>query len=241
MKRTTIFFILTFLLILSLLTGCKEKECKIDNDCDIGNSCVAARCYKGTCERQLLDNCCDENVCTGKVTFPDPRYSKRTLTADYAEKYCEENTCIVGVQETKPLQLFSEHSGAVSFELVSSVEQPYVLEKGSLSLTITLTDYVVQLAQLPIIIDNVQVLTGSELIGQQTLNATLTTIGDVATTTLTVNPTTEELEEEIYVRLRVTYHYQQPPRAGVNSTERNSFEATYNKQLIFINPEKVTV
>lgn len=235
----SLIFVLVFVLLLSLLAGCKENECKVDDDCSVGNDCVAARCYKGSCQRQLIDDCCDPLDCSGKVVYPNPANPKRTVTAQYAEKFCLDGECVVGVQEPKQVQLFSEHPGIVAFELVAAVDQPFVIGQGSLALTLTLADYRPANALLPVVVDGVQVLIGSELVGQVNINQSLSAVGQSTSASLSLSPSLQGLEEELYVRLRVTYHYEAPLSSGGSRTERESFEATYNKQVAFVDPSWV--
>jgi len=64
------FVVLVLLLSVILISGCAEKECKIDTDC-LTKSCFTIQCADNKCVYSPVTNCCGNEICEVGETYPE--------------------------------------------------------------------------------------------------------------------------------------------------------------------------
>lgn len=255
-----------------LVAGCGGKaECEADSDCTAQGACLQASCVQGACTTTPVADCCGnaqceasagENPCTcerdcrledtasgkceGKVQVPNQYRPSVIEDAEYAQYYCEDDECVIGVpkEEVQDKQFFSEtRSAYVKFQVVADISKPYVIGQGTFHYTITLSDIELSRARTPVTITSVQVLFRDELVGQQIVNKQLQEVSDYVEGTIALTPSLDRLEEQRTLTFKVNYDYQAVSRTVKDgqtvedlSTDRSSFTTTFD-QLVFIEPK----
>lgn len=58
------------LILIVLLSGCGEKECKTDGDC-LARTCFTVQCADNTCAYSPIADCCGNEICEVGETYPD--------------------------------------------------------------------------------------------------------------------------------------------------------------------------
>ncbi|MFP4524221.1 MAG: hypothetical protein ACLFO2_02840 [Candidatus Woesearchaeota archaeon] len=261
--RVPITLMVAVLAVTLALTGCGGSECESDDECTSVGQCEVARCVDGLCKTTPEDDCCGNNrceegagenpctcaqdcsldatedgTCDGKVELPHDHIEGRMVSTKHAEYFCRDDECVVGVPEpaVESKRLFSTHRGDVDFEVVSSLDQPFVVGEGSFKARVKLTDMDSRV-RLPVRITGLQVLSEGELIAEESLKPAvqLSNVGDSHEEFLTLEPALGELEDERSITVRVSYEYTRVLREE-SETIRRTLEKRYSR-LWFVAPE----
>jgi len=212
-----------------LIAGCSKAECKKNSDCTPVNKCFTAKCVDGKCSQTPKSDCCgnakceedsgetkcscsqDCGKCSGKVkyTVATTRGSK-SVNATYAIYKCEDNKCIVGVDEAQVNELklannIDERSGFKA-EVLTTLNNPFDTRTASASVRVLLTDINPNVMGA-ITFTRIQILEGSELLGESIISQQLGTVGESFTESLSLASAQSLVEESKTLDVKVDYEY----------------------------------
>jgi hypothetical protein len=244
----------TFLLL--LLAGCKEKaECKTNYDCNTGNECIIGKCVNEKCVQTPRANCCgnhkceadsgenkcicsdDCGRCEGKATYnASTSRGIKILNATYAVYMCVNKECIVGVppEKVNTLSLINslEVSAVFKAETLTTINNPFDTSKDKASVRVTLKDLGSQV-QGGITIKGIQVLDGSNLMGEAILDQKLSSVDDTYTQELSLKSAQSMVDVEKSIDLKIDFEYVIPERSQP-VTKRGSLKPKLAQKVFFI-------
>jgi len=249
--------IISLLLIsLLLLTSCgKKAECSKNSDCTTGNSCITSKCSEGKCVNAAVPNCCgngkcdnlsgenkcicpaDCGKCTGNVKYTvTTSRGPKQMNASYAIYLCDNNACVVGVDpdivKQKSLTNNINEYGGFKAEVLTTIDYPYDVKKDKASVRILLKDIDPDVVG-SIIFRRIQVLDGSELMGEQIISQELINVGDMFTEDLSLASSQSLVETEKAIDVNVDYEYTAMER-GSPVIHRNSAKSRLSEKIMFV-------
>ncbi len=243
MRASTILVIIILLVSTFLITSCgKKPECVTNNDCATGNPCMSAKCTDGICVKKMFDNCCGnskcesmENSCTcendcGKCEGAykyniSSRYTTKptVVTTVYISQFCENEKCITGVPPDKitTVKLLNDIvlTGAFKAELLTTINNPYVLDNSVVNIRVLLKD------RDPALVGNVtfsriQILEGSEVLAEKVVDKRLGNIGESWTEELSMVSSQTALEESKSIDIKFDYAYTVMVKSGTDPASK---------------------
>lgn len=248
MRARTILVIIMLLATVFFITSCgKEPECEANADCATGNPCFAGKCLEGTCTRTPISGCCGNNQCeTGenKCTCDKDcgkcegiyKYNTTTnygrqvvVTTKYLSLFCENDRCKTGIlpDRINSIQLINDiiETGGFKAELLSTINDPFIVGTDTLSIRLLLKD------KYPLLVSNVsfsriQVLEGSEVLGEKMITRQLGKIGDMWTEQIKLVSSQVSVEEAKSIDIKLDYSYTVLER---NGTDPKTRQATYTR------------
>jgi hypothetical protein len=230
-----------FLIFILIISGCKG-ECEVSSDCP-SQTCKTASCIGKKCQYETIEDCCGngicedtENKCTcardcgtcsgkGKV-----KIGSRTYDTEYLEYLCENNECVLGVEEdkAKEMSLLDENNfGYFKLETLVTFNKPFDTRKDSFNFRITLKDATDDVV-LPIKIKKIVVREGEVLFGERRFNLALDEIGSEVTVKVPVTYELDELEEEKRLSYKIDYEY----KKKVKDQRQPNGTYTYKEELV---------
>lgn len=267
MKKTSLFF--SLLLALSLLVvGCGEPpECKADNDCFSSSNCLVPTCTQGACQTLPKPDCCGNTICEDSETVCSCNQDCKMESTEsgacegpvkvekeffpgsydemkYAQYYCLEGECEVGVpdDEIEVKQLISSNLyGDILFDVVTSISQPYVAGEGVAAVKITLND-IKDDTSLPMDITSIQAILDGQLVAEELVDLKITKIGASVDKALQFDLPISKVEQISTLVVKIKYGYTKQVydytlQSYVPDYVRTSIENSYYK-LYFVDPEK---
>ena len=246
MRARTILVIIIFLVSIFLITSCgKKPECKINSDCATGNPCVTAKCTEGSCVKRMLDACCgnskcetDENSCTCdkdcgkcggmyKYNITNVFGKQTTVMIKYISLFCENDRCTKGVLPDKinTIKLVNDisESGAFKAELLTTINNPYVISEANVNIRLLLKDRDLDLVG-NVTFTRIQILEGSEVLAEKIVTKQLAKIGDIWTEELILVSSQSSFEESKNIDIKLDYKYTVLER---NGTDLETRQPTY--------------
>ncbi|HJX05173.1 MAG TPA: hypothetical protein VJ461_00515, partial [Candidatus Nanoarchaeia archaeon] len=231
MKFLNLLLILFVLSAVLIIAGCnKEKpECEKSTDCSAANKCYSARCVEGKCTANARDNCCgnrkceasfgestctcaaDCGDCSGPVKF-NVTTSRGTKLQDaqYAVFLCENNICIVGVDQAKlrVLSLVNDLSmtGAFKAEALTTINSPFNIAKDKIKVEFSLKDLDPDVVGA-ITFTEMKILSSSEMMGRSFISQKLEKVGDLFSEELALTSAQSAIEEARYIDIEIFYEY----------------------------------
>jgi hypothetical protein len=256
MKLQNLLVIIIIIASVFLLIGCgKKPECQVTSDCNTGNDCIIGKCVNEKCVQTPRANCCGnhqceadsgENKCTcgadcgrceGKATYnASTSRGIKVLNATHAVYMCVNKQCIVGVppEKVNTLSLINslEVSAVFKAETLTTINNPFDTSKDKASVRVTLKDLGSQV-QGGVTIRGIQILDGSNLMGEAILSQKLSNVGDTFTQELSLKSAQSIVEEEKSIDLKIDFEYVIPER-GQPVTKRGSLKPKLAQKVFFI-------
>ena len=247
MRARTILVIIIFLVSIFFITSCgKKPECITNSDCATGNPCITAKCTEGACVKRVLDGCCgnskcesDENSCTcdkdcgkceGKYKYNVSYFGKqKAIETALITQYCENDKCVKGVLPDKinSIKLVNDvlQAGAFKVELLTTLNNPFIIGKDTVSIRMFLKD------RDPFLVNNItftriQVLEGSEVLGEKMINKQLARVGEIWTDELELVSAQSVPEESKSIDIKLDYGFTVLEKVG---REPKTLEYIYNR------------
>jgi hypothetical protein len=238
MRARTILVIIILLVSIFLITSCgKKPDCETNSDCATGNPCITAKCTEGACVTKVLDGCCgntkcetDENSCTcdkdcgkceGKYKYNITVLGRqKVIETNFISQYCENDKCVRGVLPDKINEIMLTNdlmeSGAFKAELLSKINNPFLVGSDIFNIRLLLKDNVFKDSWLEgnATFTRVQVLDGSEVLGEKMINKKLAKIGDIWTEELAIVSAQSAFEESKTLDVKLDYEYNIMQRTG---------------------------
>jgi hypothetical protein len=166
--------------------------------------------------------------------------TNKLVDAKYAQYMCDANKqCIIGVlpesvNQLKPINVVEE-KGFFKIDLLSTLNQPFNLDKDAYIVRLTLSDLNPKTVSGGLTITSLQVLNGNYLMGEKVLNKQLTEVSQSITESLSLTSSQVLAEEDIALTLKVDYSYVPiDARNNVLQTKRSS-------QKVQISATKITM
>lgn len=257
MKLWNVLLIIIFLISILSFTACSKAECEKSSDCRTGNPCIIGRCIDGKCTTTINQDCCGngvceandgENKCTcekdcgmceGKVKYNiTTTRGIKTLEAQYAQSLCENNICIVGVAASDVNELKHTNEvdvrGGFKAEVLTVLNTPFDISKESINVRVTLKDLDTDVVD-GISFKSIQILSGSELMGEKLINNKLSSVGNLFTEELSLSSAQSIVEEERRIEIKIGYEYVVDER-GEQVIKRDDSKNKLTEEIIFIKP-----
>jgi hypothetical protein len=256
MKLQSLLIVLMLVISVFLLASCKEKaECQTTSECNTDNKCIIGKCVNEKCVETPRANCCgnhkceadsgenkcicsdDCGRCEGKATYnASTSRGIKILNATYAVYMCVNKQCIVGVppEKVNTLSLINslEVSAVFKAETLTTINNPFDTSKDKASVRVTLKDLGSQV-QGGVTIKGIQILDGSNLMGEAILDQKLSNVGDTYTQELSLKSAQSIVEEEKSIDLKIDFEYVIPER-GQPVTKRGSLKPKLAQKVFFI-------
>lgn len=247
MRASTILLIIILLVSAFFIASCGEKpECKTNADCVTGNPCITAKCTEGACVKKVLDACCGnskcelgENKCTcdkdcgkceGNYKYNVTYFGReKTVETNFISQYCENDRCITGVlpDQINSIKLVNDvlQIGAFKAELLTTLNNPFIVGKDSVSIRMFLKDRDAMLVN-NITFTRIQILEGSEVLGEKMINKQLAKFGDIWTEELELVSAQSVPEESKPIDVKLDYGFTVLERTG---RDPRTLEYIYNR------------
>ncbi|MBN2053249.1 hypothetical protein JW756_07125 [Candidatus Woesearchaeota archaeon] len=259
MVKKEIFVWLVIIIVIAsvlLIAGCSKAECKKNSDCTAVNKCFTARCGDdGKCSQTPKSDCCgnakceedsgetkctcsqDCGKCSGhvKYTVTTTRGSK-SVNATYAVYKCEDTTCLVGVDDDQINELkltnnVDERSGFKA-EVLTTLNNPFDTRTATASVRVLLTDINLNVMGA-ITFTRIQILEGSELLGENIISQSLGSVGESFTEELSLTSSQSLVEESKTLDVKVDYEYIYNDGRG-DVIKRNYAKNRLTEKVIFV-------
>jgi hypothetical protein len=254
-----ILVLIASILSIIFLAGCQKAQCSVNNDCRLAsNKCDISRCVKARCVLEVGPNCCgngeceassgenkcscpvDCGKCSGKVKY-DVIGSRgpKQVNASYAIYYCEDSECKIGVDNSVVTQLSLmptnniDEAGAFTAETLTIMNNPFIIGNDKVTVRIRLTDLNPAVTSMGIIFTNIQIVSGSELMGERVIVKKMITVGQLLEETFSLNSSQSLVEEDKTIYIKVDYEY---TLQGKAAPIRNSYKAKLADKVWFIVP-----
>ena len=261
MKSQKLLFILLIILILVsvfFIAGCSKKgQCESSSECVTGNPCIIGRCKDGLCVNTINSDCCgngkcepssgeskctcslDCGKCEGKVKYNVTTYrGLKEKDANYAQYLCINNVCGVGVDvsDISVLRLTNEVDvrGGFKAEVLTTLDNPFDISKDNATIRVQLKDLDLDVVS-GITFTSIQVLSGSELMGEKLISNKMTQVGDIFTESLKLVSSQSIVEEEKKIDIKLDFTYVINER-GEEVTERDDSKSRLSESIIFVAP-----
>jgi hypothetical protein len=243
MRASTILVIIILLVSTFFITSCgKKPECVTNNDCATGNPCMSAKCTAGVCVKKMFDNCCgnmkcesmedkcicdkDCGKCEGAYKYNiSSRFSTKptVVTTVYISQFCENEKCISGVPPDKitTVKLINDIvlGGAFKAELLTTINNPYVLDNSVVNIRLLLKDRDPNLVG-NVTVSRIQILEGSEVLAEKVVDRKLAKISESWTDELEMVSSQTALEESKSIDIKFDYDYTIMVKVGTNATTK---------------------
>lgn len=258
MKFKSILLMILLLVSVFLITSCgKKAECDSSSDCATGNPCIIGRCKEGQCVNTIKPDCCGnakcepgsgENKCTcsldcgrceGKVKYNVTTFrGLKEKEANYAQYTCINNICTIGVDasDISVLRLTNDvdERGGFKAEVLTTLNSPFDLSKDNATVRVQLKDVDPDVLSA-ITFTSIQVLSGSELMGEKLVSNKLNQVGDIFTESLNLVSSQSIVEEEKRIDIKLDFTYTVDER-GEEVIERDDSKSRLSEEIIFVAP-----
>lgn len=257
-KKLLHFFSISLILCLMLLSGCKEKECKLNSDCE-QKECFTTTCKDNECVNRPIPNCCGnmmceegeswcsckkdcvkENPCEGKIVLEELSSGKKIET-EYLEYMCDkDDACTINFDRDKqrsvPL-VFEKILSYFTLGVKVTVTKPFDIDNDKVLVEIEMKDDKSQLIP-PVKITEIQILGGERLYGSKSFSGSLNGVGDTFKGDVPISFEPDEVETEERLKIKVFYEYTTlfDKNSGETKTTRNNFVKDFSEKLFLVNP-----
>lgn len=251
--KTILIILITILLIslISFISGCAQKECRRDSQCN-QLSCHTAACVENTCVYTAIPDCCGNNkcelsetrctcsvdcqpACVGDVILEKTLY--KNVTSDYLKYVCnDEQMCEVQVKQElqKPVTVVDlRKMPKLTLDMELFYNQPFDIVNDKMKVTVRLKD-VDKRIKLPVVIKKIQVISGQELMGSRNINEKLTSVDAYTTIEMPVTAEIDGRQDERQVRVKIEYDIQEFKTDNDINQIRDTIEKTFSDKIMFV-------
>jgi len=253
--------VLIFILLCSVIaiSGCEKKEkpeCEKSSDCRVLNTqCFTPKCTEGKCGSIERKDCCGngkceaaggENTCTcnddcGSCTGPvkfnvTTARGIKSQDTQYAVHTCENNACIVGVDQAKlrVLSLVNDLNvmGGFKAETLATLNSPFDIAKDKIRIEISLKDLDPDVIGA-ITFTEIKILSSSEMMARSFISQKLEKVGDLFSEELALTSAQSMVEEARTIDVEIFYEYVVTDR-GKPVTMRTSSKLRLAEKPVFV-------
>ncbi|MBU1199627.1 MAG: hypothetical protein KKF46_03130 [Nanoarchaeota archaeon] len=251
----SIILILIFLFSI-LLTSCdEESECQMNSDCYTTKTCRIGKCVNEMCQFDYKDDCCGNNkcetgenkctcsddcgACEGKITYNSTTSTGRVkiVEANYARNACVSDKCsvVVDAADKTSLKLSNEMDirSAFKIEILTTVNNPFDIRSDKANVRITLKDIDTDVGGVNI--NNIQILSGAEQMGEKIIAKKLNSFGDVFTEELSLTSAQSLIETTKKITIKIGYDYVLQQR-DQQVVMRDDSDFSLSEKIVFVNP-----
>jgi hypothetical protein len=249
-------YLILFAMALLLLSACEKPECEKASDCS-DRKCNTVKCGDGKCqytpekgccgnlmcEKDLGEsfcNCesdCSKDKCEGMVEVDKNKYGP--IKAQYLQRYCEEDKCVVGVPQDKIRQItLLDEKQLRTMKVTSTVtmNKPFNIDTDYLTINLAVRELGADIMP-PVRVTGIKVTSGEQLWAIKKTNHTIEKSGEefIETVPLTYMP--QKLEEEKTVSIKIDYEYKQiiDKQNGTRQIS-DTYENPLSERLFLVNP-----
>jgi hypothetical protein len=240
--KNTLLFGIFALTVLALLfsAGCgtsaeKKLKCDIDSDCPAPTgSCQTSGCESGFCASSILDDCCGNRRCeSGENPCSCPTDCKpacngsimvkntagKSIPSLYLKKLCNEQKteCLVGIDPNKQRELsqFNTHAApGFGLDITTRYQQPFDKTLSRFVLDFELKSIDLTKVGTPVIVKQVRVMEGTNIVASKDIRVALSTVGDKGTAELEMSYELSDPELAKSLSVNVEYEYTPLKKVG---------------------------